>query len=154
MIALARLEGPLRHAVHRFKYGDRPQLAGPLVAATLVPSRVAPWTVVPVPLHPARRRRRGYNQAQLLALELTTLTGAALLDGLSRGGAGERQVGRGGQGRRLALGRTFSWTAPRVPEAVLLVDDVLTTGTTLLECALAAKRAGARRVDALAIALG
>ena len=155
MIALARLEGPLRNAVHRLKYGDRPQLAAHLVSATWRRARVGPGVVVPVPLHPARRRRRGYNQAELLADELARRSGAlAALSALRRLEAGGRQVGRGGEARRSALGDAFTWSGGFIPEAVLIVDDVLTTGTTLLECARAARAAGVRRVDTLAIALG
>ncbi|HEY8740377.1 MAG TPA: ComF family protein [Candidatus Dormibacteraeota bacterium] len=154
MVALARLEGPLRSAVHRLKYGDRPQLAGPIVRATMVGRRVAPWTIVPVPLHPARRRRRGYNQSLLLAREMAAATGAPCLDALTRLRRGGRQVGRGGGARREVLAGAFAWSADTVPGAVLLVDDVLTTGSTLLECALAARAAGVSRVDTLAVALG
>jgi ComF family protein len=153
MIALARLEGPLRHAIHRFKYGDRPQLAGPLVAATLVERRLAPSAIVPVPLHGDRRRRRGYNQAELLARELARASGVEVIDGLRRVRSG-RQVGRGGAGRREALAGAFVWVGAGRPDAVLVLDDVLTTGSTLLECALAVRAAGVARVDALALALG
>ena len=154
MIALARLEGPLREAIHRLKYGDRPQLAAHLVRATWRRSRVAPGVVVPVPLHAARRRRRGYNQAGLLGAELARLGGRDVLEGLRRQGPGGRQVGRGGEERRSALVGAFNWSSGAIPESVVLVDDVLTTGATLLECSLAARSAGVRRVDALAVALG
>lgn len=154
MIALARLEGPLRAAVHRLKYGDRPQLAAPIVLATLDRRRIGPGVIVPVPLHRSRRRRRGYNQAQLLAWQLAALTGAECLDGLARVGGRGRQVGRGGASRREALTGGFQWVAPSVPAAVVLLDDVVTTGSTLLECALAVCRAGVSRIDSLAIALG
>src|SRR5579864_7341972 len=104
MVALARLEGPLREAVHRLKYGDRPQLAGPIVASTWLPGRLAPGLLVPVPLHPVRRVARGYNQAALLAAELARASAGACHDGLRRSRAGERgaQVGRRGDERRAA----------------------------------------------------
>jgi ComF family protein len=153
MIALARLEGPLRHALHRFKYEDRPQLARPLVTSSLVERRVAPWAIVPVPLHASRRRRRGYNQAELLARELAAVGGVEVIDGLRRVRPG-RQVGRGGASRREALAGAFVWTAAERPDAVVVLDDVLTTGSTLLECALAVRAAGVARVDTLALALG
>jgi ComF family protein len=155
MVAMARLEGPLREAVHRLKYGDRPQLASRIAETVVSRSRLAPGLLVPVPLHPARRRRRGYNQAELLAEALAGLTGAGVVDGLRRRVGAGSQVGRGGEARRQALRGAFEWrdTVP-VPAAVVVVDDVLTTGTTLLECALAARRAGVERVETLAVALG
>ncbi|MFN2463635.1 MAG: ComF family protein [Candidatus Dormibacteria bacterium] len=154
MIAMARLEGPLREAVHRFKYGDRPQLAPYLVAAAWRPASLGPGIVVPVPLHPGRRRRRGYNQAALLADSLSRLAGNGVLEALRREGVAGRQVGRGGEDRRRSLDGAFAWTADVVPDAVVILDDVLTTGTTLLQCSLAARAAGVKRVDALALALG
>ena len=155
MIALARFEGPLREAIHRLKYGDRPQLASHVVRGTLSRGRLAPGTLVPVPLAAGRRRRRGYNQAELLVQQLAGAAGRSWLDGLERWGRQGPQVGRGGAARREALSGAFRWRAGlEVPDAVVIVDDVLTTGTTLLECALAARAAGAKRVDTLAVALG
>ncbi|MGI8609533.1 MAG: ComF family protein [Candidatus Dormibacteria bacterium] len=155
MAALARLEGPLREAIHRLKYGDRPQLAEHVVAMTLLEHRVGPGTLVPVPLHRARLRRRGYNQAELLVRAMAGRTGAAWVDGLERVGRQAPQVGRGGPARRAAMSGAFRWRAGEAcPAAVVIVDDVLTTGTTLLECALAVRAAGVKRVEALAIALG
>ena len=155
MIAMARLEGPLREALHRLKYGDRPQLAAHVVAATLLERRMAPGILVPVPLHRARRRRRGYNQAELLVRGVANLAGAPWTDALERVRRGAPQVGRGGAERREALAGAFRWRMGRpVPAAVVIVDDVLTTGATLLECSLAARAAGVKRVEALAIALG
>lgn len=154
MLALSRLEGPLRRAIHRLKYEDRPQLAASIMRATLDRRRVGPGVIVPVPLHPARMRRRGYNQALLLARQLAALTGGECLDGLVRVREAGRQVGRGGTSRREALAHGFEWVAAVAPPSVVIVDDVVTTGSTLRECALAARRAGIEGVDSLAIALG
>jgi ComF family protein len=155
MIAMARLEGPLRHAVHRLKYGDRPQLTAHIVEATLLARRLAPGTLVPVPLHPARRRRRGYNQAELLVREIARRTSVPWRDALERAGSQGPQVGRGGAARREVMAGAFRWrVGPAPPASVVIVDDVLTTGATLLECARAARAAGVGRVETLAIALG
>ena len=154
MLALARLEGPLREAIHRLKYGDRPQLAGPVVAAVLVPERVGPGVIVPVPLHPTRLWRRGYNQAELLAREIGKAVSAPVVDGLRRAVRGA-QVGRGGAARRSALAGGFQWDRRlAAPSRVLLLDDVVPTGATLLECSLALRHAGVERIDALAVAAG
>src|SRR5256885_15453232 len=77
--SLARLrsavayEGPIENAVHRFKYEGWRRLAGPLaqlLAERLVVEGLAARCVIAVPLHPARQRQRGFNQAELLATEL------------------------------------------------------------------------------------
>src|SRR5437868_1743238 len=74
-------EGPLRKAIHNFKYENDTPLAKPLaslLAECLARQTATPWRhdesalLIPVPLHPSRRRERGYNQAELLARELST----------------------------------------------------------------------------------
>ena len=65
----------------------------------------------------------------------------------------DAQVGRGGEERRRALKGAFAWQG-WVAEEILLVDDVVTTGATLVECARAARAAGVKRVHTLAAALG
>jgi ComF family protein len=148
------LEGPLREAVHRLKYADRPQLAGPLAAVMAdALDRVPAGALVPVPLHPRRRRRRGYNQAELLARELGPLLGRPVWDGLRRVRDTPAQVGRGGADRRAALAGAFA--CPGVPPAeVVLVDDVVTTGATMVAAAAALRAAGAVRIAGIALALG
>lgn len=153
--ALLLLDGPVRGAVHRMKYGERPQLANHLVrrCAHRI-SRLPEGALVPVPLGRERRRARGYNQAELLTSELARITGRSWQNGLTRTLEAAPQVGRAGSDRRLALRDAFVWTAPQVPDAIVLVDDVVTTGTTLIECARAASRAGVAEVHAMALALG
>jgi ComF family protein len=109
--------------------------------------------LVPVPLHAARRRRRGFNQAERLARELGRRTGLPVSDCLRRGGARGTQMGRDRDARLAALSGaiTVRSGAPAPREAVL-VDDVLTTGATVLACAAALRAAGAERVTAVAYA--
>jgi ComF family protein len=154
LVAVALLDGPLREAVHRFKYRDRPGLAGPLVAA-LRPNigQLPPGVLVPVPITPERRRERGYNQALLVAQALGRAYGREVVDGLSRQPGLGHQVGRTGEARR-ALVTGFSWIGGQAPSEVLLVDDVTTTGTTLATCGAALREFGAARVRGLALALG
>jgi predicted amidophosphoribosyltransferase len=110
---------------------------------------------VPVPLHQHRLRARGYNQAAVLAAELAARLRRPLVAGLARVLDSPPQVGQGGEGRRVALQQAFRWEAAAAPPIeVLLIDDVVTTGATLLAAARALKEAGAARVHALAIALG
>jgi ComF family protein len=153
MAAWFVLEGPVREVIHKLKYGDRPNLAGPLVDLGLGLGELPPGVLVAVPLGAARRRQRGYNQAEVLARKLSAATGRRRLQGLRRVRETDAQVGRSGEERRRALEGAFAWVGT-VPEEVLLVDDVVTTGATLVECARAARAAGVKRVHTLAAALG
>ncbi len=147
------LAGPVREAIHRLKYEDRPRVAVPLADLGVSLSRVPPGVLVPVPLGSARLRSRGYNQAEVLARRIAQNSGRECVSGLVRCRETDAQVGRGGQDRRQAMTGVFAWTSA-VPDEIVLVDDVVTTGATLLDCARAARDAGVSRVHGLAIALG
>lgn len=97
-----------------------------------------------MPLSPARLRERGFNQAGLLASELATELGIPRRDLLSRRPGGRRQVGAGRVARRENVQGRFvaTETANADSAAVLLVDDVVTTGATLVACATALHEAG------------
>lgn len=144
----------MREAIHTLKYGDRPALAGPLVELGLAHGQPPEGVVVPVPLSAHRRRQRGYNQAQAIAREVARRTARPWIDGLRRVEETGAQVGRSGDERRAALRGAFAWPRGRPPCEVLLIDDVVTTGATMCECAQALRAAGSLRVHALAIALG
>jgi len=150
-------EGPARALVHALKFGGALALAD-LMAAQMValcpPGILSPGAVlVPVPTHPARRRRRGFCHAERLALAVGARTGLTVVRVLARRGPPTRQAGSG-RAARLAGGRVL--VAPRarvtVPASVVLVDDVHTTGATLAACAGALRTGGARRVTALTYA--
>jgi ComF family protein len=152
-------DGPAKAVVRGLKYRGAPGLAEPLAAQIaagaprelIAPTRAEAPALVPVPLHPARRRRRGFNQAERIALALGRRTGLAVADCLVREGGARRQVGRG-RADRLA-GPEDAIRAPAgVPPGALLVDDVVTTGATLAACARALRAAGTTDVAALAYA--
>ena len=105
-----------------------------------------------MPLHPRRRRRRGFNQARELAGALSRRTGLALEDCLERAGPGYTQVGRGRSERRAGPAGGVRTRAGPVPRRAVLVDDVVTTGGTLGACAEALRAAGCREVVAVAFA--
>jgi ComF family protein len=148
------LQGAVREAVHRLKYGDRPRLARPLVELGLAGEPLHDGVIVAVPLAPDRLRQRGYNQAEAIAVELARSAGRQRAAGLRRVHSTGTQVGRGGDDRRAALAGAFTWEGRPPPREVVLVDDVVTTGATLAECAKALRAAGSVSVHALAIALG
>jgi ComF family protein len=150
------LTGPARDLVHALKFRSAPAVAA-LMAAHVVHALPAGFfdssaTIVPVPAHPGRRRRRGYDHADLLARTIAARTGQQVAVALVRaGGRGAHQRGAGRADRLRGGGLTVTAAGP-APVRCLLVDDVRTTGATLEACAVALSRAGARRVDAVAYA--
>ena len=146
VVAAGRLAGPLQRAIHTYKYGQRPQLATvltrPLRDAVLAAGVMLPALSF-VPLHPGRRRERGFNQAERVATQLARTLGVPVLDGLTRVRATPAQVGLSQAERRLNLEGAFRWTAETPPPRGLgLVDDVCTTGATLTAAAGAVAEAG------------
>lgn len=150
-------EGVVRTAVQHLKYrGLRslvPEMARPMAweLAVAVPP---PFTLMPVPLHPTRLRERGFNQAELLARELARLLDAPLSTGaLRRTKDTSSQVATSTRAERLQNVRdAFTATGPLDGETVVLVDDVTTTGATLLAAAQTLLSAGATRVYGLTFA--
>src|SRR3954468_24905101 len=128
-------DGPARALVRELKFGGLPRMASTMasqVAANAPPGWLDSGALVPVPLHPARLRKRGYNQAERLAAELAARTGLPVLDCLERSGETATQVGRGRTERLASIAGTVSLRAgTSLPDEVVLVDDVATTGATL-----------------------
>ena len=110
--------------------------------------------LAPVPLHSRRLRSRGYNQSALLTLELGKLTGLPVEEGLvfrTRDAPPQVQAASRQQ-RRSNVEDSFQCNTGLSGEAVILVDDVATTGSTLSACAAALKDAGAGSVWGLTVA--
>jgi ComF family protein len=150
-------EGPVARAIHRFKYEDHPELAAPLVGllcqelASFLAR--APRHVCALPLHPARRAERKFDQAELLAGELCRVTGRQRLFLLDRVRRTERQVGLSELAREQNVQGAFVAREGAVQGLdLLLVDDVVTTGATARAAAFALKQRGARSVQVLALA--
>jgi ComF family protein len=147
-------EGTLRELVLLFKSRGRDELATPLAGLLLTAWQRAGWpmpdAVVAVPMRWARRLRRGYNQAELLARSLSRESGVPLVQPLRRRSRGT-QVG-GARGERLRLSAAAFPVRRPVTGCVVLVDDVLTTGATAAACTRALTRAGAGDVYVLTIA--
>lgn len=151
-------EGPARALVRALKFRGAAGLAEPMAAQIVAGAPTdllgAGAQLVPVPLHRARARRRGFNQAERLAAAIGCRTGIPVSDCLARRGpAGARQVGRG-RSERLAgiTGSIVLRPGEAAPSRALLVDDVVTTGATLAACAAELRRAGSRAVAAVAYA--
>jgi competence protein ComFC len=146
-------EGAARDLVRALKFRGALSLAGEMAALVVAsaPRALLRGTLVPVPLHPVRLRRRGFNQAAVLAEAVAARTGLETCDCLRRRGPGSRQVGRG-RAARLSKPAGSIEARASVPEVALLVDDVVTTGATLAACAAALREAGAKDVAALAFA--
>ena len=163
--ALWSYEGRLREAIHHFKYRDRPQLALPLgtLLAAAAHAQAAHFNdlqidaVVPVPMHPARQRERGYNQSERLARVLAADLSLPLdIRSLRRIRPTRPQVGLSAAARQTNLAGAFAVPRPEIVagKTLLLIDDVSTTGSTIIECAGALQAAGAAAVYALTLAAG
>ena len=125
------------------------RLLGELMAERLVaPGALHPDAIVPVPLHPARLRQRGFNQALELARPLARRLGAPLLPQLcQRVRDTAPQLGQDAKARRRNLKGAFAVSDLGDIKRMVIVDDVMTTGSTAELLAQALKRAGAERVE-------
>jgi len=147
-------DGPARALVAALKFRGALPLAGLMaaqVAANLPEALRAADAVVPVPPQPARGRRRGYDPAALLAAGVAERLALPLVAALRRRDRAARQVGTA-RARRREPGRLHVEAIQRAPSAVLLVDDVHTTGATLEAAAAALRGAGVQRVAAVTYA--
>ncbi len=152
--------GPLRDAIHRYKYQSeyaRAASLSELLVEALERSEFDPnasWDLIAyVPLHARRRRQRGFDQSRLLAKELADRLGLPCTSDLLRIVDTPTQVGRGAAERRLNVLDAFDWKGgPLNGSRILIVDDVITTGATMIAASMPLIRAGADRVDGLAVA--
>ena len=153
--------GVLRDAIHLLKYQKKRLVAEPL--ARLLLERVlaqmdlnAYDAIVPVPLHRNRLKQRGYNQSELIAAHLCRHSpGIELLSALMRVKDTPSFSMLGAQERRSQIKKAFQML-PEVSvkkKRILLIDDVVTTGATSNECARVLRRAGAKTVDVIAVAV-
>ena len=154
--AWGRYGGGLDRVLHAFKFEKHDFLDAPL--ASLLDSLLLARgdmhfdAIVPVPMSRAKERRRGYNQAELLARALARRAGIGCALLLARGEERETQSTLDREQRAANVRGAFV-AAPEVKgKSILVVDDICTTGETLRECAKEFRRAGAVRVAAVAVA--
>jgi len=155
--AWGRYSGGLDLLVQAFKFARHDFLARPLselvVQAVQRRGETEFDAVVPVPMHPARKRRRGYNQAELLARHVSALSGYRYDPGLLSKIA-EREIQSSLPRDQRAANVHGVYRAPEEARGrrILLIDDICTTGATLFACAEALSKRKAGRVCAAVIA--
>ena len=154
--SLGAYEGPLRDCVRALKYQGRYKTAARLSVRLLESERcrhilMTSDVIVGVPLHPDRERRRGFNQAHLLARALAGDCGLRVSRGVSRIRDTKSQTDLSARDRRRNVRNAFAaGSDPALVGArVILVDDVTTTGATLRECAATLLASGVREVRSI-----
>jgi len=150
-IAAFRYAAPVDQAVQRLKYNAdflaARWLGEALADAVRAADHPPPDLLLPVPLHSGRLRKRGYNQALELARVLSKQLKIPLQPQLvRRQRATEDQIGKTALERRRNVRKAFTVSAEVKGQRVALIDDVMTTGSTLAELARACRKAGAASV--------
>jgi len=164
------LRGPARSLVHKLKYNKGLYVLEDMRRLFAASPGLTQWlsaaVLVPVPLHPQRQRKRGYNQAALLAQVLSQLPSEAQANAATRPQVKpllrrvkhtESQTRYDKQTRLKNLKNAFALKkhTELSPETrYIIIDDVFTTGATLNSCAKVLRRAGARRIDVVAFGHG
>lgn len=156
-LSVGHFEGPLREAIHQFKYRPCRSLGKPLARWMADNIRLVSSldVVMPVPLHISRLRQRGFNQSLMLAEVISKTFQLTLsFDNLKRIRPTVPQVELSGEDRIKNVAGAFALARPDAvrERSILIVDDVFTTGATMNECAAVLKSASAARVTALTLA--
>lgn len=151
---------PAEQAIYAFKYHNR-RIYGKAFGAELADQygdylkKKGITMIVPIPLHRKRKKRRGYNQAEILAKVLGESTGIMVDAGvLERVKATKPQKQLDNKGRRRNIKGAFRVTKSVKGEKIMLIDDIYTTGSTLDEAAGVLKRSGAEKVYFLTLSIG
>jgi ComF family protein len=149
-------EGVLRELIHLYKYGRVQTLAKPLgdLLTAALPREERFDAVTAVPLHWRRQWQRGFNQSELLARLMAARYGIPVVYALRRVRATETQAGLSNTRRRQNVATAFECGGASALQGkrILLIDDVMTTGSTAAACARVLKGAGAAKVALLAVA--
>ncbi len=151
-------DGPLQNVIHAMKYARQPWLAtqmGEVLADRLCETMdFCPTAVIPIPLHRVRLLERGYNQAHQIAVPVARAYGVECLCGaLARRRHTRTQTALSSDQRLANVKDAFVVTSNHIPDQVLLIDDVITTGATIEAAAVALKSAGVRSVVAATLGI-
>jgi len=149
-------EGPLRGLIHLFKYSGMKPLARPLGAflERAIPIDQEFDAIVAIPLHWRKRWQRGFNQAELLARQISKRRRVPVVAALRRKRSTAVQATLASAGRRRNVAGAFEIRSKAAVKGkrLLLIDDVMTTGATASACASVLKRAGAKSVSLVTLA--
>lgn len=167
--ALSRSDRALE-LVHRLKYGRQIDIAeelGTLACEAFLDQRLSvakkhSWPLIPVPLHPSRKQKRYFNQAEEIAKVIAHRANLPILNALRRIRKTTTQTTLSRSQRMKNLKGAFVLTSPllktgtgeRLPQEVILVDDVFTTGSTVDACAKVLSKAGVERIAVLTVVRG
>jgi competence protein ComFC len=162
VVSIYQAKGVLRDLIHRYKYSGHFHLRRVLLEFLLEAMQdpriqaIRADCLVPVPLHPTRLRERGFNQAEALAEALSKRTRVPVLQCIERRLYTNTQTRFDRMERMRNLRNVFAMrkNSDVHGKHLVLLDDVLTTGSTLHECALVLRAAGAESVRAVTVARG
>lgn len=151
--------GHVQNIMHQLKYNNQPQVGiavGELYGRELKETAAfkKPQAIIPVPLHPHKLEKRGYNQSEQFAIGLSEVLNIPVYtDILSRNAERESQAAKNRSSRFENMQRVFT-ASPNAEnlEHVFLVDDTITTGATLEACVIALQEIGINKVQILGIA--
>jgi len=155
-VALYRYEPPVDHFIRELKFHhdlSMANLLGQSLASVVETIAVRPDVLVPVPLHPARARQRGFNQAIEISRPVSRVLKIPIdLDGVARVRDTASQARLSLPERRRNLRHAFSARRDFTGQRVALIDDVMTTGETAHHLASTLRKAGAAEVTVWVIA--
>ena len=141
-------EHPIQRLMHAMKYGEQPQIGYQLGRQAAMEFQYAGFfdgidLIIPIPLHPKRERERGYNQSEFIARGISEVTGIEVdTSHVTRVKDTPKQALQTEEGRRLNMANAFAANHPEqvYGKHILVVDDVITTGETMLSCLKAMRR--------------
>ncbi|MFZ2310031.1 MAG: ComF family protein [Patescibacteria group bacterium] len=149
----------LKEIIQAFKFNFNTELVIPLAA--LLYSRIdlatlnKNYLIVPIPLHKKRQAWRGFNQSELIADELSKLTGWIINKDLIKIKKTKEQAGLKETERLVNQLNAFIWKGANLAgQDIILLDDIITSGATISQAALVLKQAGASEIVAMAVAKG